>query len=366
MPLSSNETTSGRPSARDPQHGTVPEPLTEDQLMHLLEKQAEQLPPPIPPLESPSLSDVPSVGTPFERAFAASVRAEESGVPRSATSPSVPTPFEEAFAVALDQLKAETTETDEYRSPMMAELLTPPPIPQDVPPIALQDHEVKPEKVPLRRLSSPPPLVSPASPLTRAPEVTLRNPPSFDSPRPELSPLQIAACSVFRKEFDEFFGICETRPHGLADRVLHLDRRGDAQRFQEFLRDSGGLPDQPEVIAGIVAFGNLLLATQQKPMKLFRRPNPERRQALAEGLREIRHLDAMFSGAVTFSALGPDVQARLARVTDQILDFLRYCLREKFDPKAPESVQLYSEAASKRRFATAAGDVLPDSSSPPR
>ena len=364
---------SGKPPGGD-SRGAVPDPLTEDQLMHLLEQQSAQQPPPVPIMEPPSLPDIPSVGTPFERAFAASVRASDAGVPRSATSPSVPTPFEEAFAVALDQLKAEAEGSGEYRSPTLPEILTPPPIPLDVVPVAAPEHpsvrpseKTKPDKVPpLRRLASPPPLVSPSSPLTNSPEVTLRNPPSFEPPRPELSPLQIAACAVFRKEFDEFFGISAARPHGLADRVTRLDRRKDAQRCQEFLKDSGSLPDQPEAISGIVAIGKLLLATQQKPLRLFRRSNDVRRRALTEGLRGILSADAIFSGAVTFSAMGPDVQARLERVTDQVLDFLRYCLREKFDPKAPESVQLYAEAASKRRFATADGDVLPDRSPPPK
>ena len=327
-----------------------------------------------------SLSEIPAAGTPFELAFANAELLPQPAVKEGAAQPpTAPSPFELAFASALNaaplafqgespgkalrpelptpppvpELAAETSMAFEP-SALRPELPTPPPLPPLATPIQLQAQVD----------SLPPPVPEPtaiaeqdsAAPLAGAPEITLRRPPSYPS-REELTPLQAAACGLFRASFATLLGISADQPQGNSEILLRLDHKREAARFQAFLEGEAH-PDQPDAIQGILALGNIYLATQLKPVRFPGRANVQRQKALERGLAHCAQLNALISGAATYEALGPQIHAAFFQVIEQLLDFLRFCWRAKLDPAMPESVARYLEAVRKRRFATSPGDRL--------
>lgn len=318
------------------------------------------------------LSEIPADGTPFELAFAnAELLPQPANKESASLPPASPSPFELAFASALSAAPPAWQDgaSDEALKP---ELPTPPPMPgfADEAPMAFEPNALRAE------LPTPPPMPPPATPIRLqaqvdtlppplpadgsaapqigSPEITVRRPPSYPS-REELSPLQAAACALFRASFANLLGIRADQPQGNSEILLRLDHKREAANFQAFL-DGEAHPDQPEAIQGILAMGNLYLAAQLKPALLFGRANVQRQRALERGLAHCAQLNALISGAATYEALGPKVHAAFFQVIEQILDFLRFCWRAKLDPAMPESVARYVEAVGRQRFATSPGD----------
>ena len=311
--------------------------------------------------------------TPFEEAFANAELLPTPAVRESASQPpgvASPSPFEEAFASALSAAPDELP-PNLPSALLSAELPTPPPLPEaafgetvSMEPRAILDSEL-PTPPPLPMTAMPILIQPPAVPVEdRAdvppdnvdPEITLRRPPSYLAGE-GLSDVEAAACALFRASFDKLLGIRIDQPQGEAARLLKLRQRREAARFQAFL-DGESRAAHPEAIQGILALGNLYLATQLKPTRLFWLVNEQRQVALARGLEHCGQLRAMVSGAATFEALGPEIHAAFFQVVEQILDFVRFCHRGDLDPAARSSVERYLEAVRKRRFATTAGDRL--------
>ncbi len=326
---------------------------------------------------------MPAAATPFELAFASAELLAAPVAKEGAAQPS-PSPFELAFASALSA--APPTQALASDKVPRADLPTPPPIPEIAEIIAEAAMAFEPSAL-RPELPTPPPLPPLSTPVrlgregrrgnplaeaepeasragdgtgsetsAASPEITLRRPPSYPS-RKELTPLQAAACALFRTSLANLLDIRADQPRGNSQLLLRLGRRREAARFENFLEGEAH-PDQPEAIQGILALGSVYLATQLKPVRFFCRANAQRQRALERGLAHCAHLDALISGAATYEALGPEIHAAFFQVIEQLLDFLRFCWREKLDPAAAEGVARYVAAVRKRRFATSPGDRL--------
>ena len=327
---------------------------------------------------SPSQTPVPSpenavLRTPFEEAFANAELLPPPAVKESASQPPgmvSPSPFEEAFACAISAAPDEMP-PNLPSALLSAELPTPPPLPEAA---FAETVSIEPRAILDSELPTPPPLPMTATPILLQPsavpgeerveapaeyvdpEITLRRPPSHLAGE-GLSDEEAEACALFRASFDKLLGIRVDQPQGEAARLLKLSKRREAARFQAFL-DGETRSERPEAIQGILALGNLYLATQLKPTRLFFLVNGQRQTALARGLQCCGQLRAMVSGAATFESLGPEIHAAFFQVIEQLLDFVRFCHRGDLDPAARSSVERYLEAVRKRRFATTAGDKL--------
>ncbi len=94
--------------------------------------------------------------------------------------------------------------------------------------------------------------------------------------------------------------------------------------------------------AGVACLGNLFLATHLRRANFFGGANPRRSAALQSGLGAIAAAGAGAVGAASlFAREGPAVVERFEKVTETLIDFLRYCAAEKADPLAPAAVERY-------------------------
>lgn len=138
--------------------------------------------------------------------------------------------------------------------------------------------------------------------------------------------------------------IGEDLEHGLTSsgHAFALDTRAEIDRFERFVAEAVSRASEMPLAAGVACLGNLFLASHLRRTNLFGAANPRRSAALQAGLNAIRGAwPGVANAASLFAREGPEVIERFQKVSELLLDFLRFCAAEKRDPLAPEAVERY-------------------------
>jgi hypothetical protein len=121
-----------------------------------------------------------------------------------------------------------------------------------------------------------------------------------------------------------------------------LDSGGDIDRFEGFVQAVAERGPRVPSARGLASLGHLYLGTHLRQRNLFGRPNPRRLAALRAGLKELpEDLPSMERAAEIFAFEGAAVNREFQKVTELLIDYLRFCWREQRHPRSAASVDAY-------------------------
>lgn len=138
--------------------------------------------------------------------------------------------------------------------------------------------------------------------------------------------------------------IGENLDHGLTSsgRAFALDTRAELDRFERFVEEAVSRAPAVPLAAGVACLGNLFLASHLRRTNFFGGANPRRTAALQAGLSAMAAARTGVVGAASlFAREGPGVIEQFEKVSELLLDFLRFCAAEVRDPLAPGTVERY-------------------------
>ncbi len=124
-----------------------------------------------------------------------------------------------------------------------------------------------------------------------------------------------------------------------------VDSRAELDRFERFVAEAASRSEHVPIAAGMACLGNLYLAAHLRRSSFFGGANPRRIAAVQSGLGALARAGR---GAVAASSLfaleGVSVIEQFEKVTELLVDFLRFCAAERFDPLGSDSAGRYARA----------------------
>lgn len=126
---------------------------------------------------------------------------------------------------------------------------------------------------------------------------------------------------------------------------LATNTSSQVDRFENYLRQAKAYAPTVPLAKGVACLGQLFLASHLRRHRFFGAPNPRRVEALRQGLLALPDDPApLAEAAALVEEEGEPVVERFQKVSEILLDFLRFCSQQRMDPFEPETVDAYVEA----------------------
>jgi hypothetical protein len=122
-----------------------------------------------------------------------------------------------------------------------------------------------------------------------------------------------------------------------------VESRAELDRFERFVAEAASRAERVPIAAGMACLGNLYLAAHLRRTSFFGGANPRRIAAVQAGLGSLARAHPGAVGATSLFALeGAPIIERFEKVTELLIDFIRFCAAERLDPLGSESAEHYA------------------------
>ncbi|AKU93181.1 hypothetical protein [Vulgatibacter incomptus] len=120
----------------------------------------------------------------------------------------------------------------------------------------------------------------------------------------------------------------------------------EVDALEEYLRQASTYAPSVPLARGLSSVGQLFLASHLRRRSLFGKPNHRRIEALRAGLSALPsdRPDSLATAAGLFEEEGEAVIERFQKVSELLLDYVRFCSIREADPLHPGAVEAYIEA----------------------
>ncbi|HEY0839624.1 MAG TPA: hypothetical protein VGD74_05515 [Vulgatibacter sp.] len=126
---------------------------------------------------------------------------------------------------------------------------------------------------------------------------------------------------------------------------LSTNTSGEVERFENYLRQAQAYATTVPLAKGVACLGQLFLAAHLRRHRFFGKPNPRRVEALRQGLLELPDdPEPLAAAAGLVEEEGEPVVERFQKVSEILLDYLRFCSQREMDPLAAATVEEYVAA----------------------
>lgn len=126
---------------------------------------------------------------------------------------------------------------------------------------------------------------------------------------------------------------------------LSTNTSGQVERFENYLRQAQAYATTVPLAKGVACLGQLFLAAHLRRHRFFGTPNPRRVEALRQGLLELPDDPGPLAAAAGLvEEEGEPVVERFQKVSEILLDYLRFCSQREIDPLDAATVDAYVNA----------------------